>query len=347
MSDDHRRKFNGRLIGIAVLCIGVISVAAFLFLQFMTPLTDPAMATFRADGKVTAVVFSPDSKYLATLEADTNIRLRQVSDGQIAATLVGHTSPVQSIAMSPTARLLASGSRDGTVRLWEYPSGRLVASLPIPVRDVPCLVFSPDGQFLAAAIGNRFEEHAHGYIQLWRVSDQTASGTIADQEPAIDRFAFSPEGTLLITSNIDQFGIWRIQDGKLARAWKSNSRVFFGLLVSSSEPIIVTDSGSTIDLWQRADGHYLGELGEQPGQLWSLAMSTDGQLVASASGSPGYREGNPTPDRSIRIWRIADRSLIKTIEAHPAAIHALAFNMAGTLLASGSDDKTIKLWKLK
>jgi len=37
---------------------------------------------------------------------------------------------------------------------------------------------------------------------------------------------------------------------------------------------------------------------------------------------------------------------VQTLEGHTEAINTIAFNPAGTLLASGGDDKTIKIWDM-
>lgn len=45
-----------------------------------------------------------------------------------------------------------------------------------------------------------------------------------------------------------------------------------------------------------------------------------------------------------KIWRIVDGSPIAILSGHTAEVRSLAFNSQGTMLASGSEDTTIKLW---
>jgi WD40 repeat protein len=312
-----------------------------------TPATDPALATFAAAGKVQAVQFSPDGHYLLSLESDATIWVRSIPEGQVVRTMSGHAEVVQSLAVSPVGQLAASGGADGTVRLWDYVEGHLLATFPVPAAAVPDVAFSSDGTMLAAAIGNPFDEHVTGFVQIWRVADRTAWQAVAYQDPPVRQIAFDGSGTNLITNDAtNPIRVWQIEGGQLVRSINTTEDYNLMMNVHAQTQMIVLDSFD-ISLWSVIDGQSLGKLGRQPGQLWSLAVSRDGQLVASGSGSPGYREGNPVQDWSIRIWRVADHTLIKTIQAHGAEIKALAFSPTESLLASGSDDQMIKLWALK
>ena len=67
---------------------------------------------------VESVVFSPDSRTLASGSIDATVRLWDVATGTLQQTLTSHTGSVFSVAFSPDGRTLASGSGDGTVLLW-------------------------------------------------------------------------------------------------------------------------------------------------------------------------------------------------------------------------------------
>jgi WD40 repeat protein len=51
----------------------------------------------------------------------------------------------------------------------------------------------------------------------------------------------------------------------------------------------------------------------------------------------------PTP---VHLGRVSDGSLVRTLTGHTDWVNSVSFSPDGSLLASGSDDKTIKLWRV-
>ena len=71
----------------------------------------------------------------------------------------------------------------------------------------------------------------------------------------------------------------------------------------------------------------------QAGPIWSIAVSPDGQLLASGG-----------LDGGLRLWQVADGTLLNTLAGQPGLIWSTAFSPDGKLLTSATPDGFIRLW---
>ncbi len=72
----------------------------------------------RPEALVWQVSYSPDGLLLISAGGDAKTRLWQAENGELLATLSGHTQAVTSAAISPDGRWLVSGGLDGRLILW-------------------------------------------------------------------------------------------------------------------------------------------------------------------------------------------------------------------------------------
>lgn len=75
-------------------------------------------------GTLGPIVFSPDSRLLASGGDDNLIGIRDTATGRLVAELRGHQGTIADIAFSPDGRTLASSAADRTLRLWHVPTWR-------------------------------------------------------------------------------------------------------------------------------------------------------------------------------------------------------------------------------
>ncbi len=90
----------------------------------------------------------------------------------------------------------------------------------------------------------------------------------------------------------------------------------------------------------------IATLSESKGTVRSIAISPDGQNVASSSGTDMDIFLGFAKDNTVRIWDMDSGKLLYALTGHSRWVRSVAFSPDGQLLASSSDDRTIKLWNL-
>jgi len=325
-------------------------------------------------GNVTALAFSPDGRTLASASADRTIKLWEAGTGRELRTLAGHTDGVTSLAFCPSSPMLASGSWDGTARLWDYAAGRETRTLTGHASNVSTVACANDGRTVAASGG------ADHRINLWDVASGRELSPLGGEAKTVETLAFSPDGRVLATAGeADSVGLWDVASGRISRTLEGHAHFVKTVAFSADGRSLVSGSvDGVVRVWSLADGkawqrlinahdgvvtaavfapggsqiasrgsdgaikiwdsttgalRRTFEVGKPTGGSCSLAVSPDGRWVAAG-----------TANREIKLWNLADGTLLRSLAGHAGAVGAVAFSPDGRILASGSADKTIKLW---
>jgi len=278
----------------------------------------------------------PDSNTVRTLDSHADVRSIDVAasgDRFVSANALGqiaiwdkqenggwssdrtlqHGAAVHRVALSKTGRYLVSGGADSIVKIWDLDAAEEPPrELQGHRGDVFSVAFSPERKptMVASASSDRT-------IKIWYWLENSEPDTLVGHSAEVYSVNFSADGERVISAS---------EDGT-ARIWSAFTR----------------------NELQRFRGH--GE------PVYTARFSPDGRWAASG----GY-------DKRILLWR-ADRTepvedtLVSAVQArldgakptlpadtreligHTASVRAVAFSADGSLLVSGGEDNTVRLWR--
>jgi len=148
------------------------------------------------DSEVWEVVFSPDSRLLATTSANRReiVQLWDVATGHPAEPSIRTDYPFLSLAFSPDGGLFAVGSSDYRAQVFEVATGRCLHTF-VCDEWVSAVTVRPDNQVLATASSN-------GDVLLWDLASGQRLGQPLRHREAVAAAAYGPEGNTLVTISI-------------------------------------------------------------------------------------------------------------------------------------------------
>ena len=300
--------------------------------------------TLDITGSTISVTFSPDGKTFASANHNKNpVKVWDVATWTQKHTLTGFSHPVIDIAFSPNKNILASGGFDPYIYLWDVATGKQVNQLIGHKSYIGCVAFSPDGHSLASGSFS-------SAVILWDVITNTKKHTFSSKQKDLIQLrsvAFSPDVNILAGGSFETVQLWNVVKGELKLTFQGHTgdvhSVAFSpdgkLLASGCDVEYIGEDHSLgykgIRLWDAETGEQKQTLKGEMGDIYSVAFSPDGSMLASGEGWADY---------AIRLWDVVTGEQKLTFKGHTGNVNSVAFSSDGSMLASGSGDSTIRLW---
>jgi WD40 repeat protein len=259
----------------------------------------PTVTAEGHNGPIKGVAFSPDGTRIATVGADTILRVWDIAGAapQVIYTLRGHQSSVEAVAFSPDGARIATASADMTVRLWDSLQGVELAVFKGHTSDVTTVDFLLQGNLIVSGGWDRT-------VRLWDVTSETG-GTIQGQhEDWVRQVVANRAGTMFASASKDgtvrlwdtfedrPYGRWPAHlHGVDTAHFQPDGRVLVtggrdGLVrLWSLDPVLLEGTTSANEALVALRGH------EKP--VLSAAFNATGTLLATASG-----------DNTVRLWSV-------------------------------------------
>jgi WD40 repeat protein len=246
---------------------------------------------------------------------------------------------VSGVAFSPDGTLLASGSFDKTIKLWNPQTGECIRTLVGHTKAVLSVAFSSDGKCLASTSQDQM-------INLWNPQTGECIRTFfgGDYE-GVCKIAFSPDGTLLAAASNRSITLWNPQTGRVIITLHGHGDWIICIAFSPDGTLLASGSfDKTIKLWNPQTGECIRTLEGDGKEVVSIAFSPDGSLLASSSFPENKNQLKAQIFTSnINLWDPQTGVSIRNLDERFLGVRSIAFNHAGTLLASTAYH-AIKLW---
>jgi WD40 repeat protein len=301
---------------------------------------------------VTSVAFSPDGKWLASGDRRGVIRIWNVADGTIIREWAAHEEEIIAVLFSPDGSLLVSAT-DRVVNIWRTGDWSLVHQI-VQIPGVSAIAFSPDGKLLAigdylktrviqvsdwkevlrlrragalafSPDGRYLAMSDDKDIAIVSLSDGKALRILRGHKNIITCLAFSHDGKLLASASVDRtIALWNPSLGQVLRTMTRHTDTVNAVLFSEDDrQLFSVGNDRAIRVWQVADGREMRHItGDLPGPAYKIAVSSDGQLVATILGA------------EIKLLDLRDGQVVRTIATQDAVITDVEFSPAGQLLAA-------------
>lgn len=326
-----------------------------------------------ASSPISVATFSPDGRFVLTLDREAGVRVWEVSSGTRVADFSNPGAKTLCARFATDSRSVVTGHDDGSVRLWTIAGQSLVKTLRGHSGAVLDAAFSANGK-LVTSVG------AEGTARVWQTEGNGVAVRDVSEETGFLKAVLSEDGQILAAVGNDRrLRVWDTSNGAAVTTLSTRSSEVRDLVLSPQARYLAF---ATVD--RAAELHDLRtgsskELGFYGHPVSTVAFGRDGRLATTgpdvwtrvwAAGidadSPLKEFGNDrvnagsdyvafSPDgKSLvtasaqsnwaQLWDFASGELVAELRGHTDAITGVGFGPSGKHVLTSSADRTARVW---
>jgi WD40 repeat protein len=270
---------------------------------------------------------------------ESNIKIWNLNDGVCTKKLIGHHGSVFTLIKLKSGRL-ASGSFDNTIRIWDLDIENSLLKLEGHTNLVMCLCELMTGELVSGSYDS--------LIKIWDLNTQICTQTLVGHSSCVWNFAILSKHELLSCSDDKSIRYWNVKYGVCLKKLEDSSPIFDIIALANGEVISASNQyHRNIKIWDIKNEVCKKTLKSHTTSVFCLAILKENELISGSR------------DRIIKIWDLQKGIVLKSLYGHTDSIIYLSINSVVSyyhcklvinsfdILASGSADKTIKLWNMR
>ena len=297
------------------------------------------------DSEVVAGDFSPDGRRVLlagdSLGGGEWLRILDVETGATVADLPDNLDCIDARFGAGGTRIVATcldaqgPPQPGSARLWDASTGKLVARLPIWLAPMTThsafAVLSPNETRLAAAGARR-----KGAIDLFDGGTGAPLRALPGHEDTVRHLAFSPDGSLLVSTSWDKTAkLWDVETGALRADHRFEDVVWHAVFDPSGTKLATACRSGAATVFDIAGGSEPKKL-PHSAALRVVRFGPDGRKLAT-----GSENGSVTIFDTFGDWKRT------SCEGHAAMVLEAQFTPDGRRLLTMAEDGTTRVWDVE
>jgi WD40 repeat protein/DNA polymerase III delta prime subunit len=280
-------------------------------------------------GGIWSVVQSNDGRYLYSASADGTIKTWECCSWKCDQTFKGHEGPVLSISLTSDGSKIISSGTDTTLIEWDCKVKRSKGFMDGHCKPVWGVDVTPDFKFILSASSDCT-------ARLWNVSTGLVERVFSGHTAPVWSAKFSNSTRFIATASSDHtVAIYRLSTGG-RKFILAHSDYVWDIVWSIEDAHLFTASRDrAIRGWNTKTGECDILLTGHLKEVKSLSISPNGIRLASAS-----------PDVTIRIWNLANKSCEKVLQRKEAGAITIEW-VDDTVVTAGYTSGCVRLWNVE